>query len=150
MVVPEAEKTLTEEPMKIDQLPAVIEDETGAVPPNNEITTSTNDAPESTQISVPLNPEPTLNPETAPAASAPTTVPVPPPNPTVADPEAITIVPDQPWDRFQILLEIAEELSRFKVGVEDKVKVAGSACDHVSPLPHFSLSTVYQSMQGRN
>jgi hypothetical protein len=44
-------------------------------------------------------------------------------------------VQTQSWDRFQILLEIAEELSRFKVGVEDKVKVAGNACDHVSPFP---------------
>lgn len=48
---------------------------------------------------------------------------------------------DQPWDRFQILLEIAEELSRFKVGVEDKVKVAGSACDHVSRV--FPLSALF-------
>lgn len=36
-----------------------------------------------------------------------------------------------PRERFQLLLEIAEELSRFKVGVEDKIKVAGNACDHV-------------------
>jgi hypothetical protein len=52
---------------------------------------------------------------------------------------------DQPWDRFQILLEIAEELSRFKVGVEDKVKVAGSACDHVG-LPSLASLLIASSV----
>jgi hypothetical protein len=33
--------------------------------------------------------------------------------------------------RFQLLLEIAEELTRYKIGVEDKVRVSGQACDTV-------------------
>ncbi|KAJ9104601.1 hypothetical protein QFC21_002099 [Naganishia friedmannii] len=35
----------------------------------------------------------------------------------------------RPLDRFQLLLEIAEELTRYKIGVEDKVRVSGQACD---------------------
>ncbi|KAJ9098529.1 hypothetical protein QFC19_006297 [Naganishia cerealis] len=34
-----------------------------------------------------------------------------------------------PLGRFQLLLEIAEELTRYKIGVEDKVRVSGQACD---------------------
>jgi hypothetical protein len=37
----------------------------------------------------------------------------------------------RPLDRFQLLLEVAEELTRYKIGVEDKVRVSGQACDTV-------------------
>jgi hypothetical protein len=37
----------------------------------------------------------------------------------------------RPLARFQLLLEIAEELTRYKIGVEDKVRVSGQACDNV-------------------
>jgi hypothetical protein len=39
--------------------------------------------------------------------------------------------PSPPLARFQLLLEIAEELTRYKIGVEDKVRVSGQACDTV-------------------
>lgn len=40
-------------------------------------------------------------------------------------------VASRPLARFQLLLEIAEELTRYKIGVEDKVRVSGQACDTV-------------------
>lgn len=40
----------------------------------------------------------------------------------------------RPLERFQLLLEIAEELTRYKIGVEDKVRVSGQACDTVRPF----------------
>lgn len=39
-----------------------------------------------------------------------------------------------PLDRFQLLLEIAEELTRYRIGVEDKVRVTGQACDTVGTV----------------
>lgn len=40
--------------------------------------------------------------------------------------------------RFQLLQEIAEEAARYKLGGDDKIRVAGGACDGVSP-DRFSL-----------
>jgi inhibitor of growth protein 3 len=42
-----------------------------------------------------------------------------------------TIGPEQ---RFQLLQEIAEEAARYKLGGDDKIRVAGGACDGVSGL----------------
>lgn len=55
--------------------------------------------------------------------------------------------PSRPLNRFQSLLEIAEELTRYKIGVEDKVRVSGQACDTVSPAsctPPPSLLKCFQ------
>jgi hypothetical protein len=65
-----------------------------------------------------------------------TSIPAQPASDPSTDPAALS---EQPWDRFEILLDIAEGISRFKVGVEDKVKVAGNACDHVSAALAFSV-----------
>jgi inhibitor of growth protein 3 len=35
-------------------------------------------------------------------------------------------------ERFQLLQEIAEEAARYKLGGDDKIRVAGGACDGVS------------------
>lgn len=40
-----------------------------------------------------------------------------------------------PEQRFQLLQEIAEEAARYKLGGDDKIRVAGGACDGVSLLP---------------
>jgi hypothetical protein len=37
-----------------------------------------------------------------------------------------------PERRFQLLQEIAEEAARYKLGGDDKIRVAGGACDGVS------------------
>lgn len=37
-----------------------------------------------------------------------------------------------PEKRFQLLQEIAEEAARYKLGGDDKIRVAGGACDGVS------------------
>jgi inhibitor of growth protein 3 len=37
-----------------------------------------------------------------------------------------------PARRFQLLQEIAEEAARYKLGGDDKIRVAGGACDGVS------------------
>lgn len=37
-----------------------------------------------------------------------------------------------PAQRFQLLQEIAEEAARYKLGGDDKIRVAGGACDGVS------------------
>jgi len=39
-----------------------------------------------------------------------------------------------PEKRFQLLQEIAEEAARYKLGGDDKIRVAGGACDGVSHL----------------
>ena len=39
--------------------------------------------------------------------------------------------------RFQLLQEIAEEAARYKLGGDDKIRVAGGACDGVRPLQLF-------------
>lgn len=39
--------------------------------------------------------------------------------------------------RFQMLQEIAEEAARFKLGGDDKIRVAGGACDGVGHSPTF-------------
>lgn len=36
-----------------------------------------------------------------------------------------------PAQRFQLLQEIAEEAARYKLGGDDKIRVAGGACDGV-------------------
>lgn len=36
-----------------------------------------------------------------------------------------------PEKRFQLLQEIAEEAARYKLGSDDKIRVAGGACDGV-------------------
>ena len=46
-----------------------------------------------------------------------------------------------PEQRFQLLQEIAEEAARYKLGGDDKIRVAGGACDGVSGL-HASLSFI--------
>lgn len=38
----------------------------------------------------------------------------------------------KPEQRFQLLQEIAEEAARYKLGGDDKIRVAGGACDGVS------------------
>lgn len=38
-----------------------------------------------------------------------------------------------PHERFKLLVEIGDEASRFKLGGDDKVRVAGIACELVSP-----------------
>jgi hypothetical protein len=53
--------------------------------------------------------------------------------------------PSRPLGRFRSLLEIAEELTRYKIGVEDKVRVSGQACDTVSPMHEF-LATQYRPL----
>ena len=40
-----------------------------------------------------------------------------------------------PEKRFQLLQEIAEEAARYKLGGDDKIRVAGGACDGVSVDP---------------
>ena len=40
-----------------------------------------------------------------------------------------------PEQRFQLLQEIAEEAARYKLGGDDKIRVAGGACDGVSLAP---------------
>ena len=37
----------------------------------------------------------------------------------------------EPAERFQLLQEIAEEAARYKLGGDDKIRVAGGACDGV-------------------
>lgn len=37
-----------------------------------------------------------------------------------------------PQQRFQLLQDIAEEAARYKLGGDDKIRVAGGACDGVS------------------
>ena len=39
--------------------------------------------------------------------------------------------------RFQLLQEIAEEAARYKLGGDDKIRVAGGACDGVSRVSEF-------------
>ena len=41
-----------------------------------------------------------------------------------------TIKPEQ---RFQLLQEIGEEAARYKLGGDDKIRVAAGACDAVGP-----------------
>lgn len=55
--------------------------------------------------------------------------------------------PSRPLNRFQSLLEIAEELTRYKIGVEDKVRVSGQACDTVSPASGSMLPTLINCFQ---
>lgn len=40
----------------------------------------------------------------------------------------------EPAKRFQLLQEIAEEAARYKLGGDDKIRVAGGACDGVSMI----------------
>jgi inhibitor of growth protein 3 len=40
----------------------------------------------------------------------------------------------KPEQRFALLMEIAEEAARYKLGGDDKIRVAAGACDGVSPL----------------
>jgi inhibitor of growth protein 3 len=40
----------------------------------------------------------------------------------------------EPAKRFQLLQEIAEEAARYKLGGDDKIRVAGGACDGVSNI----------------
>ncbi|KAJ9115136.1 hypothetical protein QFC22_005466 [Naganishia vaughanmartiniae] len=47
----------------------------------------------------------------------------------------------KPLDRFQLLLEVAEELTRYKIGVEDKVRVSGQACDTVGT--HLAIDSLF-------
>ena len=119
--------TLTEEPMKIDQVPVpvIIDSEVETNIINGDSTSHIDNvsSKEAELITPAVIPEP--------STAAPTDGPIPATTAVPSTTDDATPTMDQPWDRFQILLEIAEELSRFKVGVEDKVKVAGSACDHV-------------------
>lgn len=119
--------------------------EASAIPKEFNTIPTQDPATVSKAVTMDIEPAPITSPDQD-AVSAP----VPPVGTHSAEdivPEATTtaagpaLALDQPWDRFQILLEIAEELSRFKVGVEDKVKVAGSACDHVSRV--FPLSALF-------
>jgi hypothetical protein len=115
-----------------------------AIPKDSDTITALDPATVSKAVTMDIDPVPTTSPDQDPVSA-----PVPPvgthsaqdpvSNSTATATATATagetaLALDQPWDRFQILLEIAEELSRFKVGVEDKVKVAGSACDHVSQV----------------
>lgn len=115
-----------------------------AIPKDSDTTPAQDPATVSKAVTMDVEPAPITSPDQDPFLA-----PVPPVGTHSAEdivPEATTtaagpaLALDQPWDRFQILLEIAEELSRFKVGVEDKVKVAGSARDHVSRISLFRLS----------
>lgn len=52
--------------------------------------------------------------------------------------QPLDMSPSKPLSRFRSLLEIAEELTRYKIGVEDKVRVSGQACDTVSLMTELS------------
>lgn len=113
-----------------------------ANPKDSDAVTALDPDPTSKAVTMDIDPVPTTSPEqnlvSAPVPPVGTHSAQDPVSTSTATATATAGEPalmlDQPWDRFQILLEIAEELSRFKVGVEDKVKVAGSACDHVSQV----------------
>lgn len=120
--------------------------EASAIPKDSTTIPAQDTAPASKAVTMDIDPVPITSPDQDPVSA-----PVPPMATTsaqgplhvsksIATAGESALALDQPWDRFQILLEIAEELSRFKVGVEDKVKVAGSACDHVSRVSLFWLS----------
>ena len=51
----------------------------------------------------------------------------------------------EPAQRFQLLQEIAEEAARYKLGGDDKIRVAGGACDGVSNISSTSTITPTQS-----
>jgi inhibitor of growth protein 3 len=40
-----------------------------------------------------------------------------------------------PSEKLVLLLEIADDAQRLKMGSEDKIRVAGKACEEVRPLP---------------
>jgi hypothetical protein len=111
---------------------------------NVDTVTALDPATASKAVTMDIEPVPTTSPDqdavSAPVPPITTASAQDPVDASTATAGESALALDQPWDRFQILLEIAEELSRFKVGVEDKVKVAGSACDHVSRVTLFRLS----------
>jgi hypothetical protein len=124
--------------------------EVSAIPKDSDTIPAQDPATASKAVTMDIEPVPITSPDQDPVSA-----PVPPvgthSTQDIVIPEATTtaagpaLALDQPWDRFQILLEIAEELSRFKVGVEDKVKVAGSACDHVG-LPSLASLLIASSV----
>jgi len=135
---------LTEEPGSLDEVNKSDEAATLAVDETmNGIAAASDKLPVDDTTTTNGHDDPTTEPSTTATTSVPpptttaitTSIPAQPASDFPADPAALT---EQPWDRFEILLDIAEGISRFKVGVEDKVKVAGNACDHVSAGLAFS------------
>jgi len=53
----------------------------------------------------------------------------------------------EPAQRFQLLQEIAEEAARYKLGGDDKIRVAGGACDGVSHTSRNHFACVHADSQ---